>query len=119
MAVDSKIGDNFLTTTVSGVVNWARKGRSGRCPLDGLLRHRIPCRVGLGALRSGALRRRGRRFRRASPTCSWSWARSQIRRGPVLKRIYDQMPDPKWVISMGACATSGGFYRAYHVHAGH
>jgi NADH-quinone oxidoreductase subunit B len=38
--------------------------------------------------------------------------------GPVLKKIYDQMPDPKWVISMGACACSGGFYRAYHVMQG-
>jgi NADH-quinone oxidoreductase subunit B len=38
--------------------------------------------------------------------------------GPVLKTIYDQMPDPKWVISMGACASSGGFYRAYHVMQG-
>ena len=37
---------------------------------------------------------------------------------PVLKKIYDQMPDPKWVISMGACACSGGFYRAYHVMQG-
>jgi len=34
---------------------------------------------------------------------------------PVLRRIYDQMPEPKYVVSMGACATSGGFYRAYHV----
>lgn len=34
---------------------------------------------------------------------------------PILKRIYDQMPEPKWVLSMGACASSGGFYRAYHV----
>ena len=38
--------------------------------------------------------------------------------GPVLKRIYDQMPDPKWVVSMGACACSGGFYRAYPVMQG-
>ncbi len=37
---------------------------------------------------------------------------------PVLKKIYDQMPDPKWVVSMGACACSGGFYRAYHVMQG-
>ena len=34
---------------------------------------------------------------------------------PVLKKIYDQMPEPRYVIAMGACATSGGFYRAYHV----
>jgi len=34
---------------------------------------------------------------------------------PVIKRIYDQMPEPKWVMAMGACASSGGFYRAYHV----
>jgi NADH-quinone oxidoreductase subunit B len=37
---------------------------------------------------------------------------------PVLKKIYDQMADPKWVISMGACACSGGFYRSYHVMQG-
>jgi NADH-quinone oxidoreductase subunit B len=37
---------------------------------------------------------------------------------PVLKTIYDQMPDPKWVISMGVCASSGGFYRSYHTMQG-
>ncbi len=34
---------------------------------------------------------------------------------PVLKKVYEQMPEPRFVIAMGACATSGGFYRAYHV----
>lgn len=34
---------------------------------------------------------------------------------PVLKRVYDQMPDPKWVISMGACASSGGMFNNYAI----
>jgi len=34
---------------------------------------------------------------------------------PVLKRIYDQMLEPKWVVAMGACAASGGFYNNYTV----
>jgi NADH-quinone oxidoreductase subunit B len=34
---------------------------------------------------------------------------------PVLRRVYDQMPEPKWVISMGACATSGGVFDNYAI----
>lgn len=34
---------------------------------------------------------------------------------PVIKKVYEQMTEPKWVMAMGACAASGGFYRAYHV----
>jgi NADH-quinone oxidoreductase subunit B len=37
------------------------------------------------------------------------------KQAPVLRKIYDQMPEPKWVVSMGVCACTGGFYRAYHV----
>jgi len=32
---------------------------------------------------------------------------------PAVKKIYDQMPEPKWVIAMGACASSGGMFRSY------
>jgi NADH-quinone oxidoreductase subunit B len=35
--------------------------------------------------------------------------------GPVLRHIYDQMPDPKWVISMGACASCGGIFNNYAI----
>jgi len=38
--------------------------------------------------------------------------------GPVLRKVYDQMLEPKYVIAMGVCASSGGFYRAYHVMQG-
>ncbi len=38
--------------------------------------------------------------------------------GPILKQIYDQMLEPKWVMAVGVCASSGGFYRAYHVMQG-
>lgn len=34
---------------------------------------------------------------------------------PVLRQLYDQMPEPKWVISMGACASSGGIYNNYAI----
>ncbi|MCA9710390.1 MAG: S1 RNA-binding domain-containing protein, partial [Myxococcales bacterium] len=40
------------------------------------------------------------------------------RQAPVLRRVYDQMPDPKWVLAFGVCASTGGFYQNYTVMPG-
>jgi NADH dehydrogenase I D subunit len=118
MAVDSKIGDNFLTTTVSGLVNWARGGSLWPMPFGTAC-----CAIEFMSVVSAHydLARFGAEVVRFSPRQSdllMVMGTITDKMGPVLKKIYDQMPDPKWVISMGACATSGGFYRAYHVMQG-
>ncbi len=41
--------------------------------------------------------------------------RVSVKMGPVLRQLYDQMANPKWVISMGACASTGGFYNNYAI----
>lgn len=41
--------------------------------------------------------------------------RVSMKMGPVIKRLYDQMPDPKWVIAMGACASCGGVFNNYAI----
>jgi NADH-quinone oxidoreductase subunit B len=41
--------------------------------------------------------------------------RLSTKMAPVLRQIYDQMPDPKWVISMGACASTGGVFNNYAI----
>src|SRR5215216_4962363 len=115
MAVESNVGDNIITTTVNEVANWARKGSLWPMPFGTAC-----CAIEFMSITSAHydIARFGAEVVRFSPRqADLMMVMGTItdKMVPVMKRIYEQMPDPKWVISMGACATSGGFYRAYHV----
>ncbi len=107
---------NVVITSVDYLLNWSRKSSI------------FPMTFGLAccafemiasAMSKFDISRFGMEAMRASPrqadlmivagTVTWKMA-------PVLRRLYDQMPEPKWVISMGVCATSGGpYYQGYSV----
>src|ERR1041385_1369004 len=118
MATESNIGDNIITSTIDYAANWARKSSLWPMPFGTAC-----CAIEFMSVVSAHydLARFGAEVVRFSPRQSdlmMVMGTITDKMGPVLKRIYEQMPDPKWVISMGACATSGGFYRAYHVMQG-
>ena len=107
---------NFLTGTLEGLVKWAR-ARSIFPATFGLACCAIEM-MGTGAAHYD-LARFGMEVFRASPRQADLMIVAGTvneKMAPVLKRLYDQMSEPKWVISMGACATSGGpFYDGYNV----
>jgi len=110
--------ENFFTTTASSLINWARKGSLWPYPFGTAC-----CAIEFMATVSSHydIARFGSEVVRFSPKQSdvlMVLGTINDKMGPVLKQIYDQMAEPKWVISMGACATCGGFYRAYHVMQG-
>ena len=107
-----------LTTSVEKMVQWAR--RSAIWPVTFGL---ACCAIEMMAMSCGRydIARFGAEVFRGSPRQSDLMivaGRLSRKMAPVLRRIYDQMPEPKYVIAMGACATSGGFYRVYHVMQG-
>jgi|TARA_B100001079_G_scaffold22689_1_gene17548 NADH-quinone oxidoreductase subunit B len=106
---------NFLTTTVEAAVNWGRKNSLWPMPFGTAC-----CGIELmAALASRSdIARFGAEAIRFSPRQSDLLVvagRITIKMMPVLQRIYEQMPEPKWVISMGACASSGGVFDTYSV----
>jgi NADH-quinone oxidoreductase subunit B len=112
------LGDAFVTTTVDAVVNWGRRNSLWPFPFGTAC-----CAIEfMGTVSSHYdISRFGSEVVRFSPRQSdvlLVAGTINDKMAPVLKKIYDQMADPKWVISMGACACSGGFYRAYHVMQG-
>ncbi len=113
MGIESHLGNNVLTTQLEKVVNWAR--RSSLWPATfGLACCSLEMMVSASARYD--LARFGMEVFRASPR----QADLMIVAGTVTKkmlptvvRIYEQMTEPKWVIAMGACASSGGIFDTY------
>ena len=113
LAYDSKIEGNVIFTQLDAAMNWMRKNSLWPMPM-GL----ACCAIELMAAASSRfdISRFGAEVMRFSPRQS----DVMIVAGTVtykmayaVKRIYDQMAEPKWVIAMGACASSGGMYRSY------
>ncbi len=108
---------NVITTTVEWLFNWARK--SSPWPMT----FGLAC-CAIEMMAAGASRfdldRLGAGVFRPSPRQSDVMIVAGTvteKMAPRIKTLYEQMPDPKWVIAMGACAISGGpfYYDAYHV----
>ncbi len=115
VAYDSKIEGNIVVTRLDASINWMRKNSLWPMPM-GL----ACCAIELMATASARfdISRFGAEVMRFSPRQS----DVMIVAGTVtykmalaVKRIWDQMPEPKWCIAMGACASSGGMYRSYAV----
>jgi len=115
VAYDSKIEGNVIFTRLDTAINWMRKNSLWPMPMG------LAC-CAIELMATGAARfdiaRFGAEVMRFSPRQS----DVMIVAGTVtykmalaVKRIYDQMCEPKWVIAMGACASSGGMYRSYAV----
>ena len=114
-AYDSKVEGNIIFTKLDSAINWMRQNSLWPMPM-GL----ACCAIELMAASCARfdIARFGAEVMRFSPrqsdllivagTVTYKMALSS-------KRIYDQMPDPKWVIAMGACASTGGMYRSYAV----
>ncbi len=118
--LDEELHRNILLTSVDAVLNWAR--RSSLWPA---ICFPACCAFELIAANASRfdLSRFGMEILRASPrqadlmitagTLTWKMA-------PPVRRIYDQMAEPKWVIAMGACGISGGIFRSsYNVVPGY
>jgi NADH-quinone oxidoreductase subunit B len=110
--MEHKYSDNIITASVDGLINWAR--RSSLWPVTFGL---ACCAIEMMAVGASKydLDRFGIIFRATPRQADAMIVAGTVTRkmAPVVKKIYDQMPEPKWVIAMGSCATSGGIYNTY------
>jgi NADH-quinone oxidoreductase subunit B len=110
--IENKLPDNIFTTTLDNVINWGR--RSSMWPVTfGLACCAIEM-MACGAAKYD-LDRFGIIFRASPRQADVMIVAGTVTRkmAPVVRKVYDQMPAPKWVIAMGACATSGGIFNTY------
>ncbi len=110
--VEHRFQENILTTTLDYLVNWARK--SALWPMT----FGLAC-CAIEMMASGASRFDFDRFGvifRATPRQSDVMIVAgtvTYKMAPVVRKVYDQMPEPRWVISMGSCSTAGGPFNSY------
>jgi NADH-quinone oxidoreductase subunit B len=114
-ATEEEIKRSVLFTTLEKMLNWARS--SSLWPATFGL---ACCAIEMMATAASRfdLARFGAEVFRASPRQADLMivsGRVSKKMAPVLRRIYDQMPEPKWVIAMGACASCGGIFNDYAI----
>ncbi|MCB0112666.1 MAG: NADH-quinone oxidoreductase subunit B family protein [Caldilineaceae bacterium] len=115
MGLEQRLPEGILTTTLDGLVNWGRKNSTWPL-LFGLACCAIEM-IAAGTSRHD-IARYGSELFRASPRQADLMivsGRVSNKMAPVIKRIYDQMAAPKWVIAMGICASAGGPFNNYAI----
>jgi len=115
MGLETIFGRSVWTTRVDAIVNWCRKNSLWPMPFGTAC-----CAIELMAALASRfdLARFGAEAIRFSPRQSDLMivgGRVAVKMMPVLQKIYEQMPEPKWVIAMGACASTGGVFDNYAV----
>ena len=112
---NSKIEGNVIHTRLDAALNWFRKNSLWPMPMG------LAC-CAIELMAAGASRFDISRF--GSEVMRFSPRQSDVmivagtvtyKMAMAVRRIYEQMPEPKWVIAMGACASTGGMYRSYAV----
>jgi NADH-quinone oxidoreductase subunit B len=115
LGLETAFGEGFITTTLDTVVSWARKNSLWPMPMG------ISC-CAIELMSAGDPRHDISRF--GAEVMRFSPRQSDVmivagtvtyKMAHIVKKIYDQMAEPRWVISMGACASSGGMFRSYSV----
>ena len=107
--------EGFFTTKLNELVEWSRRNSLWPMPMG------ISC-CAIEMMAAAASRFDIARF--GSEVFRFSPRQSDVmivagtvtyKMSKVVRKVYDQMPDPKWVVAMGACTSSGGMYRTYSV----